>query len=312
VAAGLVAEANVLYGSTLLSGKKPVAGSGKGCGTGLRAARTARHKALLALRDGELQERLDHDDAARLKYIEALTYDASLAAAAKGRARVGSRSVHGDVAVAIGKAARDGSRWTQDAVKWVTDRSDAVAVAAVALGIVLLLLLGVFHRVISLRKLRGLRRTLTWSPLRRFTQTTAEVMPIEGEPGVTATMSHMLVLSAAAGGVGPDVQPPSEDVLGSALDDLLTAATPLAGVATVFKALRVLLPSRRFTVRGEVIPIGPNGVGLVVHIADWRGRRTASKTFWSADWAPASAEKDDLRFYTATAAGCWLRARLDR
>ena len=309
--AGLLTEANTIFASALRSGQRPAAGSGKGCRPGLRAARDARAKALAAWREGHLEERLGNKDAARDRYIAALGHDPSLGGALKGRARVGSRSVYNDTAVALAAAARDGSRWTQGAAKWIGDRPVAAIAAALLLGIVGLLLIKAFYGVLSFRALRGVRRTLTWWPLRRYTQTTAEVSVIEGDPGVSSTIVHILVVPVAHG-YGPDVQQPSEDVLGAALDEVLGAVPQLAGLASVAKALRRLLPSRRFIVRGEVIPSGPNGVGVLVHISDWRGRRKTSRIFWSADWAPPSAQDDDRKFYAAAAAGWWVRGRLDR
>jgi hypothetical protein len=309
--AGLLSEANAIFATALRSGKRPLTRMGKGCRAGVKAVRSRRAKALQAWRQGQLEEDEGNDDQARAAYIDALGLDSSLIAAQAGRARVGPSSVHGGVANAIGTAAREGSRWTEGAAKWVGDRPAALVAAAALLALIALVAIRLFYRFISYRWVRKLRLTLTWFPLKRFTSTTAEVTSDADGANMSTALIDVLLVPPAAGDYGPDVQPPSEDVLGQALDEVFGTVTQLQGLVGVVKAARRLVPSRRFVVRGELIPAGPGGIGYVVHISDWRGRRIASRTFWSRDWAPPTAQGDDAKYYVANAAGWWVRWRLD-
>lgn len=310
--AGLLPEANVVFATALRSGRQPVARSHRGCRVGLKALRTRRAKALAAWREGQLRERLGQDDRARSRFIKALAYDSALASAEAARKRVGSRSVRGDVARALETAGTDGSRWIQRAAAWVADRPVAVVVAATALALIILAALWLFHWLISLKRLRRVRRLLTWWPLRRFTDTTAEIAAIEGGPGMKSVLAGVLLVRPTDGSYGPDVQPPSDDVIGQAADEIIAQVPQLIGFSGVVKAARRLVPRHRFTIRGELIPSGPRGVGLAVDITDWRGRRQVTRTFWAQHWSPPTASDEDARFYLAVAAGWWVRSRLEQ
>ncbi|HEX7297401.1 MAG TPA: hypothetical protein VF257_00255 [Solirubrobacteraceae bacterium] len=309
--AGLLPEANAVYATALRSGKRPAALTNRGCRSGLKLLRQRRAHALQAWREGQAAERLGDDDAARSSYIDALQLDSSLASAAAGRIRVGSHSVDSGVAHAIGTKVSEWSEWVKGAAGWVGDRPAAVVVGATALAALALAALWLFYWLISRRQLRGLRRTLTWWPLRRFTETTADVAPVPSGDGMSSVLVGVLLVPSTAGNYGPDVQPPPQDILGEAAKGVVAQLPQLAGLAAVLTAARRLVPRRRFAVRGELIPKGPRGVGLAVHISDWRGRRTQSKTFWKDQWAPGAADDDQAKYHLAEAAGWWVRARLD-
>jgi hypothetical protein len=224
---------------------------------------------------------------------------------------VGSHSVDSGVAHTIGKKATDWSGWLKGAAGWVDDRPVAVVVAATALAALALPVVWLFYWLISRRWLRPLRRELTWWPLGRFTDTTADVAPVPSGEGMSSVLVDVLLFPSIAGSYAPDVQPAPRDILGEAAKGVLAQLPQLAGLAAVIAAARGLIPQRRFAVRGELIPKGPRGVGLAVHISDWRGRRTQSKTFWKDQWAPGAADDDQAKYHLAEAAGWWVRERLD-
>jgi hypothetical protein len=310
-AAGLLPEANAVFATALRAGKTPARGTERGCRHGLRALRIRRARALRLWRDARLAERLGTEDTARSRYIDALRLDSALAGATAGLKRVGSHTVHSTAADITGDVVTDVSEWLEDAAGWAKDRPTTLVGAALVLGGLALLAAAMFFWLISHPGFSGVRRTLTWWPLRRFTETNTEVVAIAGGDGMSSVLANVLLLTPAAGGYGIDAQPPSPDILGSAADEVAAAVPQLAGFAAVLTALRRLIPRRRFTVRGELVPVGPNGLGLAVYIADWRGRRSDSRTFWQIDWAPGVADDAAAKYQLAEAAGWWVRWRLE-
>ncbi len=313
--AHLVGEAGIVYAQALRTGRTTRCVANK-----LRDARDDRAFATRHWRRGERAEQAGDKQEGRREYIEALRLDPSLASAKQALAASaapdpGAAKV--EVADATGwveRAAAD----AQDFAKWLTDHGGAAAVALVAAGLVLFVLMLVIFVVTKVRPVRSL---VGWFHLPDFARRQYLVSPFSpADRGDTSTsvFLHWVMV--------PDPDPKEkgdEAVRGSPTpleawegDERKQDADMLlegqAGVlVTVWRWLQRARPREETHFAGHALELCQHGPGLRVLVKERRGGVVDAGFWWAADLPgePLTGKDDEAeaRHALAIYAAAWAR-----
>lgn len=319
VEAHLLAEARILYGQALRTGRTT-----RCVARQLRVARDLRAEARRGYRQGQMLEADGKEKDARQSYITALTIDPSATEARKALAmteapdpRAGTLGGQlADVGAALGAAVSA----LGDAASWLGDHAGALSIGFAALvGLLLLAMLG----LLLVTRFEWGRSVVARFYTPRFTKRQLRVAPFSPtDTGATSTTVFVDWLSQPF--VDPD---PGEKALvasdspidiwvgdtDSAAADvvaLLSGLQPGVGAALATFA-RNVAPRREVRLAGYTLARCEHGPGLRVLMLSRRGRPQAAKLWWATDLpGPPLIEEDDedeARHVLAIQAATWAQ-----
>jgi hypothetical protein len=328
-AAGLLPEAATLYTQSLRAARHSTCTR-----QGLRLTRDDMAKAQEALLEAKSLTAAGRREAARHKYLEALTINSALVdARAALPAHPGIDPREGTFWGRPQLMGEDAVAWLGGAVNLLADHAAALVLAGIALCLLLLLLMVVLMFVTRAKFVRGGldKRPLRWLPLRRFTHARiliAAFTPEEKASGAGAIFAHYLtmapILQNAPLALGADGSEIPQDLIESPeapRDPLEDAATLLAGIpqaaalAAVVQFLVNSAPRWEARLTGQVLDPDARGHGLRVLVTARRGRTSGTFTVWASDLpGPQLPDQPEAaaRYALAIKAAAWAHDAINR
>jgi hypothetical protein len=327
--AGLLPEAAILYTQALRVGRHST------CTTsGLRLTRTDMAQAHAALLEAKSLTAADRRDAARHKYLEALTINSAVPDA---RAALADHpGTDPREATLLGRPqlmVEDAVGSLGDWVDWLAEHAGALVLAAVA---ALLLLLIVMFALMLLTRVKFIRggldkRPLRWLPLRRFTHPRVLIAAFtpedKGMPSGAVFADYLTrppILEDAPATLGSDGGEIPQDFIESAAiprDPLEDAATLLVGipqagaVAAVVQFVAKSAPRWEARVFGQLLDPDARGHGLRVLVTARGGRTSGTLTVWACDLpGPQLPDEQEAaaRYALAIKAAAWAHDAINR